>query len=534
MGLDKLATHLTCHRDDIMARWRAMVREEPSQSPIRLRLTDRDLDDHLPSLIDKLADALRARATPQVEPEGKAHGHTRRTLGYTIPDILRELTLFRHVLMDVVQEFGADATTADSEEAREVILDVIDRSMTASAEEYTRDTEQERNGASTALQERTAELEQRTAALEEADRQKNRFLAMLSHELRNPISAVLTAARLLERARLEPYHERARQIIERQGRYQAHLLDELLEVNRIVLGKVVLTKQPVDLRDSIQQGIESCAGSIEAKRLHLGVALPDASLMVLGDPTRLVQIVSNLLSNSVKFTPADGHIWLSAEGHGTVAVVSIRDDGIGMTDALLPRIFDMFTQADTSLGRTAGGLGVGLTFAKHLTEAHGGRIEARSQGLDRGAEFVVQLPLLSAAERQPVAPDQTIPPAPGGHLPRIAIVEDNPDARVVLAGVFESMGFTVLTAEDGEKALRLAEEERLHAYIIDLGLPGLDGYEVARRIRQMPTADRTLLIALTGYGTPEDKKRAAAAGFDHHFTKPADFDAIAQILRKTG
>jgi len=147
---------------------------------------------------------------------------------------------------------------------------------------------------------------------------------------------------------------------------------------------------------------------------------------------------------------------------------------------------------------------------------------------------VVELPLLSAAERQPVAPHQTIAPAPVGHLPRIAIVEDNSDSRVVLAGVFESMGFTVLTAEDGEKALRLAEEERLHAYIIDLGLPGLDGYEVARRIRQMPTADRTLLIALTGYGTPEDKKRAAAAGFDHHFTKPADFDAIAQILRKTG
>ena len=531
MGFDQLAAHLTRHRDDIMARWRVLVRHEPSQPASRLHLSDRDLDDHLPSLIDKLAGALRAQATQEVEPEGQAHGHTRRTLNYTIPDILRELTLFRHVLMDVVQGFDpGDASSSDKTvaEAREVILDVIDRSMTASAEQYTRDTEQERNGASTALQERTLQLEQRTAALEEADRQKNRFLAMLSHELRNPISAVLSAARLLERAHLEPYHERARQIIERQGRYQAHLLDELLEVNRIVLGKVVLTKKPVDLRDAIQQAAESCAGSIDAKRLHVDVALPDDSLLMLGDPTRLVQIMTNLLSNAVKFTPPHGHIWLTAKEHVHAAVVRIRDDGSGITAELLPRIFEMFTQADTSLGRTAGGLGVGLTFAKHLTEAHGGRIDARSEGPGQGAEFVVTLPLLDVAERERLAP---VPVRPS---PRIAIVEDNSDSRVVLADVFESMGFTVLTAEDGEKALRLAEEERLHAYIIDLGLPGIDGYEVARRIRQMPTADRALLIALTGYGTPEDKQRAVEAGFDHHFTKPPDFDAIAEILRKTG
>jgi len=221
-------------------------------------------------------------------------------------------------------------------------------------------------------------------------------------------------------------------------------------------------------------------------------------------------------------------VWVRAEERGGAAVVQIRDDGVGITADLLPRIFEMFTQADTSLDRTSAGLGVGLTFARHLIEAHGGRIEARSGGANQGAEFVVELPLLSAAEREQLAA------LPVPHVQRIAIIEDNGDARVVLADVFESMGFTVLTAEDGEKALRLAEQERLHAYIIDLGLPGIDGYEVARRIRQMPATERALLIALTGYGAPEDKQRAMDAGFDHHFTKPPDFDAIAQVLRRTG
>lgn len=531
MGLDRLAAHLTHQRQDIMARWRALVRREPSQPASRLNLSDADLDDHLPSLIDKLADALRAEATPQVEPEGKAHGQTRRALKYTVPQILWELTLFRRILMDIVGEFAvrdSSLTRTTLEQARERILDVIDRSMTASAEQYTTDTEGERNGVSTVLQERTAQLEQRTASLEEADRQKDRFLAMLSHELRNPISAILTAARLLENAGLEPRYARAREIIIRQGRYQSRLLDELLEVNRIVLGKVTLKKEPVDLREAIRQALETCAAPIEAKRLQVDVALPDASLLMLGDPTRLVQIMTNLLTNAVKFTSDDGHIWVTAEAHSQRATVRIRDDGIGIAADLLPRIFDMFAQADTSLDRTSGGLGVGLTFARHLVEAHGGRIEAHSVGLGGGAEFIVELPLLSVQEREWLVPTSL------GLSPRIAIVEDNADARVVLADVFESMGFTVLTAEDGEKALRLAEKERLHAYIIDLGLPGIDGYEVAKRIRQMPATERALLIALTGYGTPEDRQRAAEAGFDHHFTKPPDFDAIADILRKAG
>jgi signal transduction histidine kinase len=530
MGFDELAAHLTSHRDDIIDRWRALVRRDPSQPTAAGRLSDRDLDNHLPSLIDKLADALRARATPDVEPEGKAHGRARRILNYTIPQILLELRLFRQVLMDVVLEFGRQrrGDEADLAEARERILDVIDRSMTASAEQYTTDTEAERNAAWETVQDRTAQLEQRTRALEEAARQKNQFLAMLSHELRNPISAILSAARLLANAALEPRHERARQIITRQGRYQARLLDDLLEVHRMVLGKFTLTKRPVDLRDAIRQALEACAGSIEAKHLHVHLALPDVSLLMLGDPTRLVQVMTNLLSNAAKFTRDRGHVWLAAEEQHQRAIVRIRDDGIGISAELLPRIFDMFTQADTSLDRTSAGLGVGLTFAKHLIEAHGGGIEARSAGLGAGAEFIVELPLVGEVERQRLAPTRL------AAAPRIAVVEDNADSRVVLADVLESMGFTVLTAEDGEKALRLAEQERLHAYIIDLGLPGLDGYEVARRIRRMPAAERALLIALTGYGTPEDKRRAAEAGFDHHFTKPADFDALAEVLRNLG
>jgi signal transduction histidine kinase len=521
-GCDELAVHLERHRGDIMGRWRALVRGETSQPESRLRLADRELDDHLPSLIDKLADALHARATPDVESEGRAHGQTRRRLRYTIREVLWELTLFRRVLMDTIHEFDlhdARVTGKDLREASGRILDVIDRSMTASAEQYTMDTEGERNAASAALQERTV-------ALEEADLQRNRFLAILSHELRNPVFAIVSAARLLEHARLDAHHERARQIIARQGRYQARLLDELLEVNRIVLGKVTLKEEPVDLRDALRQALEACNASMEAKHIHLEVTLPEASLLMQGDPTRLVQIMTNVLSNAAKFTRYDGHVWLSAREQGDAAIVSIRDDGVGIAAELVPRIFDMFAQADTTLARTSAGLGVGLTLAKHLVEAHGGRIEAHSDG--HGAEFVLELPLLSAVDRERLAPTRL------ARAPRIGIIEDNPDSRVVLADVFESMGFAVLTAEDGEKAIRLAEEERLNAYIIDLGLPGVDGFEVARRIRHMPVVERALLIALTGYGTPEDKQRAAEAGFDYHFTKPPDFDAIARVLRQAG
>jgi signal transduction histidine kinase/CheY-like chemotaxis protein len=524
-----LASYLTTSRPRVMDRWRERVRRESHHAARRLTLTQDQLDDHLPSLIEKLADALRVHATPAVEPEGAAHGRQRRMLGYTIPEILWEFRLFRQVLMDAVREHSVTRGEAMSEQeidaARECILDVIDRSVTASAERYVAETEAERNAAAQALQDRTRQLEERSAALEEADKQKNHFLAMLSHELRNPIAPIVTAAHLLKQAQLPPRFERAREIIARQARYQARLLDDLLEVNRIILGKVELHKQPVDVRDAVRQAAESCAAAIEAKQIDFELSVPHESIVVDADPTRLVQVVTNILTNAVKFTPHRGCVSLSVVAQDEQTAIRVRDNGIGIEPALIPRMFEMFAQADTSLDRTSGGLGIGLALAKYLVEAHEGSIEAHSQGLGEGALFVIRLPVLARAHVPTLA---SVPPSK-----RIGVVEDNADARALLADVLEVMGFTVLTAEDGDKAVELAAQERLDAYIIDLGLPGMDGFEVARRIRQLSPPDRALLIALSGYGSPEDKKRAADAGFDHHLTKPADMDILENLLRKT-
>jgi two-component system CheB/CheR fusion protein len=530
MSRSELASYLMSRRPPLMDRWRGRVRAESDPASRRSALSDAQLDDHLPFLIEKLADALRVQATPEVEQEGAAHGHERRRLGYTVPEILWEFRLFRQVLMDEVREYYVATAEGVSEHeidaARECILDVIDRSMTASAQRYTAETEEERNAATQALQDRTKQLEERTAALEEADRQKNRFLAMLSHELRNPIAPIVTAAHLLKQAPLEPRFERARDIIARQARYQARLLDDLLEVNRIILGKVELQKQFVDFRDAVRHAAESCAAAIEAKRIHLDISLPKHRVVVNADPARMVQIATNILTNAVKFTPREGSVWLTVEEEEQTLVMRVRDNGMGIETQMLPKIFEMFAQADTSLDRTSGGLGIGLALAKYLVEAHGGSIEAHSRGLGEGALFVVRLPMPAHTQRV----ESVEPPV----SKRIGVVEDNVDARLLLADVLEVMGFTVLTAEDGEQAVRLAEEERLDAYIIDLGLPGMDGFEVARRIRQMSSTDRALLIALSGYASPEDKRRAVDAGFDHHLTKPADMEELESLLRKTG
>ena len=530
MSSEDLALFIVRSRLQLLARWRTCVHQEPNQGAVRLEISDATLDDHLPSLLDKLADAIRGRTTADVEPEGIAHGHQRRMLGYTVREILWEFRLLRQIIMEATREQQrvqySGTSEAEFEEAQDRILDIIDRSIAASVESYVKETEDERNASTTRLEERTKELEQRTASLEEADRQKNHFLAILSHELRNPLSAIVSSAHLLSRADLPGPFGRARDIVARQARHQIRLLDDLLEVNRIATGKVQLQKVGIDFRDAVRQAIESCAAAIDAKKLRLDVTLPEVPVLIHADPARMVQIVTNLLTNAVKFTGPEGALSLNVQADDQQVILRLEDHGIGISPEMLPRIFEMFAQADTSLERTSGGLGVGLYLVKHLIELHGGQVEALSQGLHTGATFIVRLPSLRRDQRPALA---SVPKSP-----RVGIVEDNADSRVVLADILEGMGFTVLTAEDGEEGVRLAEQERLDAYIIDIGLPRMDGFEVARRIRQMPAADRALLIALSGYGNADDKDRAAAAGFDHHMTKPADFEVLERLLRSVG
>jgi two-component system CheB/CheR fusion protein len=351
---------------------------------------------------------------------------------------------------------------------------------------------------------------------------------MLSHELRNPLAPILSAVHVLERiGDLSPAAERQRQIIGRQARHLTRLVDDLLDVNRISRGKIELRSQLIDLREPLRLALESCRPDMETSGLHVHCALPLEPVHVVADPTRVAQIVVNLLNNANKFTDLGGSVGVRLFVDHGEAVLSVRDTGIGIAPDMLPRVFDMFSQADTSLNRERSGLGVGLMIAKSLVELQGGAIEARSGGLGLGTEMIVRLPVVTGTAPWAAA-EQTEPPA--GARRRVVLVEDNPDSREALGTALELLGHEVFTAPTGAEALDLARIHRPDVFIVDIGLPGMDGYSVARALRAMPEAKRARLIALSGYGSAADKVRAEEAGFDHHVTKPAEVDRIQRLL----
>ena len=518
MPYPELAEYFASREEALVARWRLAARADDTQAQAcqRLNLSDAEIDDHFPALLDAVVRALRNHGTASVEREGAEHGHHRRELGYNVAETLWELTLFRQMLLGVVEEFEAGTETLSREERAAVekrILDVLDRSIKASVEQYVGEPEQERDRV-------VEQLRQSNVA-------KDRFLAMLSHELRNPLAPIVSAAHTLRLALLaDPRLGRAAEIIERQARYQARLLDDLLEVSRIAHGKIELKREEVPFQAAVRHAVESCRPAIEAKSLRLGVEVPEDALVVLADPVRLAQVVTNILTNAVKFTQDAGSIRLTVVEEPGQVVMRVQDTGIGITPEMLPHVFDMFAQAEISLDRSTGGLGVGLTLAKSLTEMLGGQIEAYSSGLGKGAVFTLRLPRLRTEPAKRKVP----------HLPlgrRVALVEDNEDARRALTDLLEGMGLTVLPAADGQEALRLAAEENPEVFVVDIGLPGMSGYDLARILRELPGTQQRLLIALTGYGTAEDKKRAAEAGFDYHLTKPADVEQLYRLVTKT-
>ena len=521
MSYPHLAEYFASREEALVARWRLAARADDTQAQAcqRLNLSDAEIDDHFPALLDAVVRALRNHGTASVEREGAEHGHHRRELGYNVAETLWELTLFRQMLLGVVEEFETATETLSREERAAVekrILDVLDRSIKASVEQYVGEPEQERDRV-------VEQLRQSNVA-------KDRFLAMLSHELRNPLAPIVSAAHTLRLALLaDPRLGRAAEIIERQARYQARLLDDLLEVNRIAHGKIELKREEVPFQAAVRHAVESCRPAIEAKSLRLGVEVPEDALVVLADPVRLAQVVTNILTNAVKFTQDAGSIRLTVVEEQGQVVMRVQDTGIGITPEMLPHVFDMFAQAEISLDRSTGGLGVGLTLAKSLTEMQGGQIEAYSSGLGKGAVFTLRLPRLPRHRTEPAK--RKVPHLPLGR--RVAVVEDNEDARRALTDLLEGMGLTVLPAADGQEALRLAAEENPEVFVVDIGLPGMSGYDLARILRELPGTQKRLLIALTGYGTAEDKKRAAEAGFDYHLTKPADVDQLYRLVTKT-
>jgi signal transduction histidine kinase len=363
--------------------------------------------------------------------------------------------------------------------------------------------------------------------LEDADRRKNEFLAVLSHELRNPLSPIRNSIYLLERA--APGSEqavRAREVLRRQTEHLTRIVDDLLDVTRISRGKIDLQRKRLDLREIVRRTCDDRRSEFEGSGVVLRVEHHAGPLWVDADPTRIAQIVGNLLHNAVKFTPAGGTVAVGMRARQGRGELSVRDDGIGMEPSQVERMFEPFAQADHGIARSSGGLGLGLALVKGLVELHGGSVYARSEGLGRGAEFVVSLPL-TAAEAAAEARPGAAPPA----LARLVLViEDNVDAGQTLAEILEMQGHRVRVARDGRSGVALARELRPDVVLCDIGLPDLDGYEVARSLRADDALRGTRLVALSGYAQPEDRERARQAGFDAHVAKPPDTDVLMDVV----
>jgi nitrogen-specific signal transduction histidine kinase/ActR/RegA family two-component response regulator len=381
------------------------------------------------------------------------------------------------------------------------------------------------------LQRKQAERDKAEQDLRAADQRKDEFLAMLAHELRNPLAPISAAAQLLKLVQLD--EARVRQtsdIIARQVDHMTRLVDDLLDVSRVTRGLVTLETEPLDMKRIVSDAVEQVAPLINTRRHHLSLQLPDAAVHVKGDQKRLVQVIANLLNNSSKYTPEGGNIVLCVELEDSQVVLSVADNGIGMEPELVSRVFDLFAQAERTSDRSQGGLGLGLALVRSLVGLHGGSVQAYSKGQGEGSRFTVRLPRLD--ERPAPLGDKnekSSMPAAGTAL-RLMVVDDNVDAAHTLAMFLEAEGHEVVVEYQAENALVRARDKAPNVCLLDIGLPDVDGNELARRLRSMPQTARSVLIAVTGYGQVQDRKKAFAAGFDYHFVKPVDTSKLASLL----
>ena len=374
------------------------------------------------------------------------------------------------------------------------------------------------------------ELNQRVAMLAEADRHKDEFLAMLAHELRNPLAAVRNAAQLIGRIDDDPAElDWAKGVVERQVRHLARLIDDLLDVARISRGTIVLRREPLALAPLIAAAVEAVRPLIDSRGHALTVTLADGLPRLEADPLRLEQVFINLLTNAAKYTDSGGHLAVTVVRDGDEIVATVRDDGAGIPAALLPRVFDLFAQGDRSIARSEGGLGIGLTLVRRLVDLHGGTVTASSPGPGLGSSFTVRLPALAdvpasdGATPSPLSPSDSTPR-------RVLVVDDNVDHARVLGRLLTLRGHDVALAFDGPSALETARAHRPQLILLDIGLPGLDGYEVARRLRAEEGCSSSRIVAVSGYGQDDDRRRSRAAGFDDHLVKPLDYESLLALI----
>ena len=365
--------------------------------------------------------------------------------------------------------------------------------------------------------------------LEDRVHERDRFLAILGHELRNPLGAILLASQMKDDdGKLDGEDA---DLIERQSKHLTRIVNDLLDLSRVVSGKIVLKRQSIDLGDVVRQSLETLNNSVARQKITLEVRHSAEPLPVEVDPVRADQIVTNVLSNAIKYTPEGGHVIVTLERDDSNAMVRVKDDGVGIAPNRIGTIFELFAQAENAIGRAQGGMGIGLALVRNLLQLHGGNISATSDGDGKGSEFLVQFPLAAdgAAPRQETA--RAVAKSGNGKSRRIVIVEDNDDVRELLRLKLKKLGHAVEAVSDGHTGLNVIVDGKPDLALVDIGLPGLDGYEVASRVRQTLGTD-VILVAVSGFGMPEDKRKALDAGFDEHITKPADVSDIENILAR--
>lgn len=509
-------------RDRIVAEWEAKVQ---AGAPI-VDLTGALLRNHIPAFVDELVDWLEGTDPPgtaAVRLAAVTHADDRIEHGFQLAQLIHEIRLLRETILRVLLDWEALAdisnTSATATAERVFVLARLNTGLDwAVADVVTHFTaERER---------RLADLANHEIALaREADERKTAFLAVLSHELRNPLSPILNGIHILECA--EPGTEqflRAREVIRRQTGHLTRLVDDLLDITRISHGKIELHRTRFDLRDVVRATCDDHHSLAEQRGLALRLDVAAGPVWIDGDPTRIAQVLGNLLQNAIKFTPASATICVTIGVNAERASLHVRDEGIGMEQAESERVFEPFVQAAQDTARTHGGLGLGLALVKGLVELHGGSVSARSAGLGHGSEFVVELALASPS---PAGTVETSAPSPSR---LVLIVEDNADSGDTLAQVLELSGHSVRVARTGKSGIALAQDLKPDVVLCDIGLPDMDGYEVARALRTNADLALTRLIAISGFAQPEDHKRAKEAGFDGHVAKPPPLDKVNAIL----
>jgi signal transduction histidine kinase len=366
-------------------------------------------------------------------------------------------------------------------------------------------------------------------ALRQTDRRKDEFLATLAHELRNPLAPILSSVQLLRRVNNASTETNGiYEIIERQVNHLVRLVDDLLEVSRISSGKIQLQQEQMDLADAVRNAVETSRPLLSSGRHDFSLVLPETPLMVKGDMVRLTQVVANLLNNAAKYTPEGGRIQLSLASQNEWAEIRVKDSGVGIPAEMLGGVFEMFTQVNRHLNRAQGGLGIGLTLVKRLVELHHGWVKVTSEGEGRGSEFIVRLPLL--VTRDAPVMDTLLPPREPDKRHRILLIDDNADGLGMLKLLLTTYGHEVATASSGEQGIDQAASFAPNVIFLDIGMPGMDGYETAKRLHQLSQADHFVLVALTGWGQEEDRRRTREAGFDHHLVKPINARSIEKLL----